>query len=74
VHPFIRFDRGARIIDSAMAGCGRFDNTGLVSTGPGSRKPNPWIESSNDRLRDEMLTGRRLDNLLEPALSSRTRE
>ena len=43
----------------------RFNRTGTSYIDPGSPWQNPWTESFNGKLRDELLSGEVFDTLLE---------
>jgi putative transposase len=62
---FLRMDNGPELIAYALADWCRFAGTGSVFIDPGSPWQNPWVESFNGRLRDEMLNGCQFATLFE---------
>jgi len=62
---YVRFDNGPEFVAHAVNDWCRFNDTGSLFIDPGSPWQNAWIESFNDRLRDELLNAWRFDSLLE---------
>jgi putative transposase len=56
---YVRFDNGPEFIAAAVADWCRFNGVDSVFIEPGSPWQNPWIESFNGRLRDELPSVRR---------------
>jgi len=66
---YARFDHGPEFIAYAVSDWRDFSGTDTVFIDPGSPWQNAWIESFNDRLRDELLNGQRFDSQVRhPAL------
>ena len=65
VPQYVRFDNGPEFIAGAVADWCRFNTVDTVFIDPGSPWQNAWIESSNGKLRDELLNLWRFDSLLE---------
>jgi len=61
---YVRFDNGPEFVAHAINDWCRFNHTGAVFIDPGSPWQNALIESSNGRLRDELLNSWRFDSLL----------
>ena len=62
---YVRFDNGPEFIAHAVADWCRFNGTGTLFIDPGSPWQNPVAESSNGRLRDEILNHQLFDSLFE---------
>jgi putative transposase len=62
---FVRFDNGPEYVAHAVADSCRFTDAESVFIDPGPPWQNAWIESFNSRFRDELLSGRQWDSLLE---------
>jgi putative transposase len=62
---YLRFDNGPEFVAHAVADWCRFNDAGTLFIDPGSPCQNAWIESFNERLRDEHLNGQLFDSLLE---------
>jgi len=62
---YLRFDNGPEFIAGAVADWAKDHGVALVFNDPGSPWQNAWVESSDGRLRDELLNGERFDSLLE---------
>ena len=62
---YVRFDNGPEFIAFAVADWCRFNGTGTLFIDPGSPWQNPIVESSNGRLRDEILNHQLFDTLFE---------
>ena len=62
---YVRFDNGPEFIAFAVADWCRFNGTGTLFIDPGSPWQNPVVESSNGRLRDEILNHQLFDTLFE---------
>lgn len=61
---YVRFD-GPEFIAFAVADWCRINSTGTLFIDPGSPWQNPVVESSNGRLRDEILNHQLFDTLFE---------
>lgn len=55
---YVPFDHNSALIATAVAASCRFDGAGTVFIKPGAPRQKAWIESFNDRLRDEHPNGR----------------
>jgi putative transposase len=62
---FIRCDNGPELTAHAIGDCCRASGAGTVYIDPGAPWHNPWVESFNARLRDELLAIEQFDSLLE---------
>ena len=62
---FIRCDNGPELTANALQDWCRFSRTGASYIDPGSPWQNPFIESFNSKLRDELLSVELFDTLLE---------
>jgi putative transposase len=62
---FIRMDNGPEMTCNAIADWCRFSSTGSVFIEPGSPWQNPFVESFNGKLRDELLAIELFHSLLE---------
>ena len=62
---YVRFDHGPEFIAFAVADWCRFNGTGTLFIDPGSPWQNAVVESSNGRLRDEILNHQLFDTLFE---------
>jgi putative transposase len=62
---FVGSTNGPEFIAHAVADWCRFNHVNTVFIDPGSPWQNAWIESSNGRLRDELLNNWEFDSLLE---------
>lgn len=62
---FVRMDNGPELTAAALRDWCRFNRTGTSYIEPGSPWQNPWTESFNGKLRDELLSGEVFDTLLE---------
>ncbi len=62
---FIRMDNGPELTASALRDWCRFSRSGSVYIEPGSPWENPFIESFNGKLRDELLNVEAFETLLE---------
>ena len=68
VHGFpelLRMDNGTEMTSNAIADWCRFSPSGIVFIDPGSPWQNPFIESFNGKLRDELLAVEQFNTLLE---------
>lgn len=63
--PFIRMDKGPELTAAAVRDWCRFTGAGTSYIDPGSPWQNPWAESFNGKLRDELLACEVFDTLLE---------
>ena len=62
---FIRMDNGPELTSYALADWCRFSGTGAGFIEPGSPWQNPYVESLNSRIRDELLNQELFHTLLE---------
>ena len=62
---FIRMDNGPELTANALRDWCRFSESGSVYIEPGSPWENPFIESFNGKLRDELLNVEAFETLLE---------
>ena len=62
---FLRMDNGTELTASALRDWCRFSESGTVYIEPGSPWENPFIESFNGKLRDELLNVEAFETLLE---------
>ena len=62
---YIRMDNGPELTANALRDWCRFSKAGSVYIEPGSPWQNPWVESYDSRLRDELLAIEQFDTLLE---------
>ena len=62
---YIRCDNGPELTANALRDWCRFSGTGSSYIEPGAPWENPFIESFNGRLRDELLAVEQFDTLLE---------
>jgi putative transposase len=62
---FIRMDNGPELTANALRDWCRFSDSGSVYIEPGSPWENPFIESFNGKLRDELLNVEAFESLLE---------
>src|ERR1700728_122455 len=62
---FIRMDNGPELTANALRDWCRFSDSGSVYIEPGSPWENPFIESFNGKLRDELLSVEAFETLLE---------
>ena len=62
---FIRMDNGPELTANALRDWCRFSRSGSVYIEPGSPWENPFIESFNGKLRDELLNVEAFETLLE---------
>ena len=62
---FVRMDNGTEMTSNAIADWCRFNPSGIVFIDPGSPWQNPFAESFNGRLRDELLAVEQFHTLLE---------
>ena len=62
---FLRMDNGTEMTSNAIADWCRFNPSGIVFIDPGSPWQNPFAESFNGRLRDELLAVEQFHTLLE---------
>jgi putative transposase len=62
---FIRMDNGPELTANALRDWCRFSGSGSVYIEPGSPWENPFIESFNGKLRDELLNVEAFETLLE---------
>jgi putative transposase len=62
---FIRCDNGPELTANALRDWCRFTHTGTSYIEPGSPWQNPWVESYNSRIREELLSIEQFDTLLE---------
>jgi putative transposase len=62
---FIRMDNGPELTANALRDWCRFSESGSVYIEPGSPWENPFIESFNGKLRDELLNVEASETLLE---------
>jgi putative transposase len=62
---FLRMDNGTELTAKALRDWCRFSHTGSVYIEPGSPWENPFIESFNGKLRDELLNVEAFETLLE---------
>ncbi len=65
VPAFLRLDNGPEFIAHALANWCRFNGAGSVFIDPGCPWQNPWVESFNGRLRDEILNSCQFGSVLE---------
>jgi len=65
VPAFLRLDNGPEFITHALADWCRFNGAGSVFIDPGCPWQNPWVESFNGRLRDEILNSCQFGSVLE---------
>jgi len=61
----VRMDNGPELTANALRDWCRFASTGTSYIEPGSPRENPFIESFNGKLRDELLDGEVFESLLE---------
>jgi putative transposase len=65
-HPdLLRMDNGPELTANALRDWCRFSGAGTTYIEPGSPWENPFIESFNGKLRDELLDGEAFETLLE---------
>ena len=62
---FLRMDNGTELTANALRDWCRFSESGSVYIEPGSPWENPFIESFNGKLRDELLNVETFESLLE---------
>ncbi len=62
---FIRCDNGPELTANALRDWCRFTRTGTSYIEPGSPWQNPWVESYNSRMREELLSIEQFDTRLE---------
>ena len=62
---YLRLDNGPELIAYALADWCRFNGSGTIFIDPGCPWQNPFIESFNGRLRDELLNSCQFGTLLE---------
>ena len=62
---FIRCDNGPELTAHAIRDWCRASGAGTVYIDPGAPWQNPWVESFNARLRDELLAVEQFDSILE---------
>ena len=62
---FVRCDNGPELTAGALRDWCRFTDAGTSYIEPGSPWENPYVESFNGRLRDELLAVEAFDTLLE---------
>ena len=62
---YIRCDNGPELTANALRDWCRFSGTGSSYIEPGAPWENPYVESFNGRLRDELLAVEQFDSLLE---------
>jgi putative transposase len=62
---FLRMDNGPELTANALRDWCRFSGAGTSYIEPGSPWENPFIESFNGKLRDELLDGEAFETLLE---------
>lgn len=62
---FLRCDNGPELTAAALRDWCRFTGTGTSFIEPGSPWQNPYVESFNGRLRDELLAVEQFDTLLD---------
>jgi putative transposase len=62
---FIRCDNGPELTANALRDWCRFTRTGTSYIEPGSPWQNPWVESYNSRIREELLAIEQFDTKLE---------
>jgi len=62
---FLRMDNGTELTATALRDWCRFSESGSVYIEPGSPWENPFIESFNGKLRDELLNVETFESLLE---------
>jgi transposase InsO family protein len=62
---FLRMDNGSELTAHALRDWCRFSRAGTSYIEPGSPWQNPFIESFNGKLRDELLAGEIFETLLE---------
>jgi putative transposase len=62
---FLRMDNGTELTANALRDWCRFSGSGSVYIEPGSPWENPFIESFNGKLRDELLNVEAFETLLE---------
>ena len=62
---YIRMDNGTEMTCNSVADWCRFSPTGIIFIDPGSPWQNPFIESFNGKLRDELLAVEQFHTLLE---------
>jgi putative transposase len=62
---FIRCDNGPELTAHAIRDWCRASGAGTVYIDPGAPWQNPWVESFNARMRDELLAVEQFDSLLE---------
>lgn len=62
---FIRCDNGPELTANALRDWCRFTRTGTSYIEPGSPWQNPWVESYNARMREELLSIEQFDTKLE---------
>lgn len=65
-HPvFIRCDNGPELTANAIKDWCEFGRAGVAYIDPGSPWQNPWVESFNSRMRDELLAVEQFNTVLE---------
>ena len=62
---FLRMDNGPELTANALRDWCRFSGSGTAYIEPGSPWENPFIESFNGKLRDELLNVKAFESLLE---------
>ena len=65
-------DNGPELIAWALRDWCRLTSTGTVYIEPGSPWQNPWVESFNGRVRDELLNVEEFGSLLEARVLAET--
>ncbi len=69
---YLRMDNGPELIAWALRDWCRLTSTGTVYIEPGSPWQNPWVESFNGRVRDELLNVEEFGSLLEAQVLAET--
>ena len=62
---YLRMDNGPKLVAHALADWCRFNGAGSIFIDPGCPWQNPWCESFNGRLRDELLNTCQFSSVLE---------
>ena len=62
---YLRMDNGPELVAHALADWCRFNGAGSIFIDPGCPWQNPWCESFNGRLRDELLNTCQFSSVLE---------